>query len=479
MAFDKDRPQARTESTFVFNAEQKHDVKASAGQQEGNDKEKAGLRTGKTRTAKAQTAKKRKADTPERPAAADWFDIDFARIAETAKPKHMMDGADEPIEPHFASRPLSAPVEKETSRGTTAANEAMAAARPIEKPEPAIAPRPKPTAKPQLIVMPEAAAASDPVMMPNLRPAKAPAPVEIDEDKESPSAAPSSPLMTSAAGTDDTSPKAKQDHSERDEAPDDIFIFEGIDDEDEDDPDDWRRMPFFSDRRLSIPASDEIHMPYDGRRIGRQSSLSSGSLWPMVTIVVIGLFAATYFWPTGKTDETSNIVENGQATIAPAPQPQVSAETIVPAGPGQMAETTPDTPIPKTRPEAEAEASTAPVPAHEPAQRMARREPAQPRHITLAPGPRPLSLSYSSRADGLTASDNGANAHEEALLSDLAVNVQRKLAVLGYADVPQSGQLDASTRSAIRAFQSNSGLPPTGEVDSQTLKLLSSMSRIQ
>jgi peptidoglycan hydrolase-like protein with peptidoglycan-binding domain len=59
------------------------------------------------------------------------------------------------------------------------------------------------------------------------------------------------------------------------------------------------------------------------------------------------------------------------------------------------------------------------------------------------------------------------------------VNVQRKLAILGYADVPQSGQLDAATRSAIRAFQSNSGLPPTGEVDSQTLKLLSSMSRIQ
>jgi hypothetical protein len=283
--------------------------------------------------------------------------------------------------------------------------------------------------------------------------------------------------VASATGTDDTSAKAKQDHSERDEAPDDIFIFEGFDDEDEDDPDDWRRMPFFSDRRLSIPASDEIHLPYDGRRIGRQPSLFSGSLWPMVTIVVIGLFAATYFWPAGKTDETSNIAEGGQATIAPALQPQVHAETIVPAGPGQMAETTPDTPIPKTRPEAEA--SAAPVPTHEPTQRMARHEPAPPRHVTLAPGPRPLSLSYSSRADGLTASGNGANAHEEALLSDLAVNVQRKLAILGYADVPQSGQLDAATRGAIRAFQSNSGLPPTGEVDSQTLKLLSSMSRIQ
>jgi peptidoglycan hydrolase-like protein with peptidoglycan-binding domain len=35
--------------------------------------------------------------------------------------------------------------------------------------------------------------------------------------------------------------------------------------------------------------------------------------------------------------------------------------------------------------------------------------------------------------------------------------------------------LDAATRQAIRLFQTNSGLPATGEVDSQTLDRLNSV----
>jgi peptidoglycan hydrolase-like protein with peptidoglycan-binding domain len=65
------------------------------------------------------------------------------------------------------------------------------------------------------------------------------------------------------------------------------------------------------------------------------------------------------------------------------------------------------------------------------------------------------------------------------MVGDLATVVQRKLTVLGYEDVPQNGKFDTATRNAVRDFQTNSGLPATGEMDSQTLKLLNSMSFIR
>ena len=51
---------------------------------------------------------------------------------------------------------------------------------------------------------------------------------------------------------------------------------------------------------------------------------------------------------------------------------------------------------------------------------------------------------------------------------------EQALYALGYHDDDFNAQLDASTQSALRAFQSANGLDPTGELDAQTLEALGS-----
>ena len=79
------------------------------------------------------------------------------------------------------------------------------------------------------------------------------------------------------------------------------------------------------------------------------------------------------------------------------------------------------------------------------------------RGVELAPGPHRLMLPSPQHRNPLT---------------DLAINVQRKLSILGYPTAHLTGKFDFQTRMAIREFQTNSNLPSTGEVDSRTLELL-------
>jgi peptidoglycan hydrolase-like protein with peptidoglycan-binding domain len=133
--------------------------------------------------------------------------------------------------------------------------------------------------------------------------------------------------------------------------------------------------------------------------------------------------------------------------VAPASNPEVAALPIVPdikPAPPQTAKSVP--PMQPTRDEITPRAL------------QAHAEPSAP--VTLAPGPRTLSASNTASSASVTAS------------GELVLDIQQRLAALGYPDVPLNGQLGTSTRSAIMAFQRNSGLPMTGSIDSELLNRL-------
>lgn len=94
--------------------------------------------------------------------------------------------------------------------------------------------------------------------------------------------------------------------------------------------------------------------------------------------------------------------------------------------------------------------------------RAATQEEAMPRVVELAPGPQML-----------TAPPSAARANADGTISnELVLDTQRELNRLGYPDVPYDGQLDLRTRRAVRAFQLETGLAPTGNVDMHTLETL-------
>ncbi len=55
---------------------------------------------------------------------------------------------------------------------------------------------------------------------------------------------------------------------------------------------------------------------------------------------------------------------------------------------------------------------------------------------------------------------------------DTIRQVQRQLAVLGYKPGPADGKLGGKTTSAIKLFQSDRGMPATGEIDGKLLEAL-------
>lgn len=55
---------------------------------------------------------------------------------------------------------------------------------------------------------------------------------------------------------------------------------------------------------------------------------------------------------------------------------------------------------------------------------------------------------------------------------DLGVDVQRSLAHQGYYHGPLDGEIGSGSRAAIRAYQSDHGLEPTGRIDSALLRSL-------
>ncbi len=58
------------------------------------------------------------------------------------------------------------------------------------------------------------------------------------------------------------------------------------------------------------------------------------------------------------------------------------------------------------------------------------------------------------------------------------IQAQQELVAAGFNPGPVTGQLNAETQDAIRAFQSAKGLPATGQLDEPTMDVLSSVSGI-
>ncbi len=166
-------------------------------------------------------------------------------------------------------------------------------------------------------------------------------------------------------------------------------------------------------------------------------------------------------WPTSPRDEVAALSPASPSTFPPAatvaPSPSSAPTTAVPAQPTATATTiVPDikpAAIPATKSEPPVKAEPEAV---APRSVQARTEPSAP--VTLAPGPRTLSAS-AARSDVTAA-------------GELVLDIQQHLTALGYANVPLGGQLDAPTRSAIMAFQRNSGLPVTGSIDPELLSRL-------
>ncbi len=76
------------------------------------------------------------------------------------------------------------------------------------------------------------------------------------------------------------------------------------------------------------------------------------------------------------------------------------------------------------------------------------------------------------------ASAGSALAAMQAPDNEGVVQAQQELVAAGFNPGPVNGLLTAETQDAIRAFQSAKGLPATGELDAQTLDLLTSVSGI-
>ncbi len=86
--------------------------------------------------------------------------------------------------------------------------------------------------------------------------------------------------------------------------------------------------------------------------------------------------------------------------------------------------------------------------------------------VVLAPGPRNLDESVPlSAAETATAS------------GDLVIEVQDRLAALGYSPGPIDGYLAQRTRTALMRFQRDAGLPMTGEIDRGTWSKLKGIHR--
>jgi hypothetical protein len=283
-----------------------------------------------------------------------------------------------------------------------------------------------------------------------------------------------------------------------DDLPPDIFIFENLEEQEneEEAEDAWNDeedeavydkedpAPAYADYFSNTPPINTLSAPYDKTRLKtRRGSL--GNILPALIIVAgLGLYGAHYLRQSGSASTTATVATDmRQRPPEAAAEVKNNAQVIVPTGPSNRTGA-PDTTTAPSR--VTENGSAVPVPKHRPAaqEKVARNQAAAPvrteapppqRDIVLAPGPHPLRLPSASGSTRSNLSDRGSSGRR-AVLTGLAANVQRKLAMLGYGGVPQSGRLDAATRNVVRVFQTNSGLPATGEVDSKTLQLLNNMS---
>lgn len=516
MAFDRKKSQSRVEPTFVFDVNQSRDAKASHDGQECDEtglpytipaflrKGKTGMRadkmpfTGfkpaakddpKTKVRRPQSAKTNKANATNKttasakPTTTGWFDSDFARIAKTAQPKHMTEMSGEPTEPDFSSRPAPSPRGKEKPSDTAVSDLAMSKPESVRTAEPG--------------GLPNQEVKEEPIPEPP-KPHEHDARASVFLSEETIAAAPVKPAepalqQPTHAAAFETTFGAKPKSERQDEKSDDFFISKVIknedddDDDDDDDPADWHPRSSFANRRPKTPSSSEIHVPYEKQRVGHRSSIKIISNLLSITAAGFVLFVATGFWPAIRTNETTTRQIANDEVAAPTHQRDMSpqaivasgadkgletqeqderakadAQTTIPALPQSKAAT--KVPLPNGRP-----ASIPPTPDSTATKRAASNEPWPPRHVVLAPGPH--LLVFPSSANRLKA-PNYASMPQ---LSSLTIFVQRKLSGLGYANVPQTGEIDAATRRAIRAFQLNSGLPLTGKMDDRTLDLLKMM----
>lgn len=105
------------------------------------------------------------------------------------------------------------------------------------------------------------------------------------------------------------------------------------------------------------------------------------------------------------------------------------------------------------------------TPAEEPSRNEFEQD-STPDSVVLAPGPRNLDESVPLSA-ATTATASG----------DLVIEVQDRLAALGYSPGPIDGYLAQRTRTALMRFQRDAGLPMTGEIDNGTWSKLKRIHR--
>ena len=166
---------------------------------------------------------------------------------------------------------------------------------------------------------------------------------------------------------------------------------------------------------------------------------------------------------TATPPETANVTTK----LAPALRTAETANSPVPvlssAG-GEASAETPDDPAPKetsTEPQKEGAAAEK---TDKPASRTAAAgdtspAAAPPQEPELAPAPRDLASAEPA------AEMPEPQAAAPTVGSNVVAEVQTRLSALGYAPGPADGALRSQTRDAIRAFQTDAGLPPSGNID--------------
>ena len=415
MASEKKRFQARTEPTFVFH----HNRSAKVKTTNGNPVDDETFPNPSSLDKDSTDPHIRKRSQEKKKSASDgWFEDDFARIAESAQPENK---SPERIEPDSRPKP------KNPQASTT---EGLAQKKPPSEKKPVTTPISGP---------------------------------EILQNKKQP------PQVFSFKSPDEQKEGARDD------------VGDGYPDE-KDDP-----FSFRPDYLSRTPTSGTIQPPYNKTQ-KRAIPLSLGSM--LLSLIIgagLGLYGPHYLHL--QQTKNPNTAETVTATMqhetpvshpaqAPiSPPAQASDETLAKASTEspniQTKENTERIPLPQHRP-----TTTETVASNRVRTQTKTDSPELQHHFPLAPGPHSLSVPPSSSF--IRSRESGdLTSREEAMVGDLATVVQRKLTVLGYEDVPQNGKFDTATRNAVRDFQTNSGLPATGEMDSQTLKLLNSMSFIR
>lgn len=240
-------------------------------------------------------------------------------------------------------------------------------------------------------------------------------------------------------------------------------------------------------RRLDIPSIDD-----DGEEIfvppvpmSRRRPVSSVTWLLLFAAVAAGGYGFMRSWreaAPANTNQLAMLTPNESVpTVLPSQPaqavPPVDLRATVPDRNSASSAIVPAPTAPKASPRKNADETFGPRTWTEPPRYVEKRsvmseprskpEESTPSHVVLAPGPHPLTAPSSYEA-----------ARGGAVLASFASDIQARLILLGYS-VPRSGALDAETRQAIRLFQTNSGLPPTGEVDSQTLDRLNSIPEAQ